>query len=88
MYGPQAGQQNFARFKLPQFDALYERMSALPDGPEREALFIEGKRIAAAYMPYKYLVHRIANDLAHPWVIGYRRTVFWNEWWHMVDVDM
>jgi ABC-type transport system substrate-binding protein len=88
LYGPQAGQGNFARFKLPAFDALYERMSPLPDGPERDALFREANRIAAAYMPYKYLVHRISTDLLHPWVSGYRRPVFWNEWWHMVDVDM
>jgi len=23
----------------------------------------------------------------HPWVHGYRRPVFWNNWYHMVDVD-
>lgn len=87
-YGPQAGQANLARFKLPAFDAIYERMLALPDGPEREQLFREAKRLAAAYMPYKVLVHRIANELLHPWVSGYRRTPFWNEWWHLVDVDV
>ena len=86
-YGPESGQGNLARFKLPAFDALFERMQALPDGPERDALFLECKRLAAAYMPYKVLVHRIANELLHPWVIGYRRTPFWNDWWHMVDVD-
>ena len=56
--------------------------------PEREALFLEAKRLAVAYMPYKVLVHRIANELLHPWVTGYRRALFWNDWWHMVDVDM
>ena len=86
-YGPQAGQQNLARFKLPAFDALYERMLALPDGPERAALFLEAKRLAVAYMPYKVLVHRVANELLHPWVSGYRRAPFWNDWWHRVDVD-
>ena len=86
-YGPQAGQQNLARFKLPAFDALYERMQALADGPEREALFLECKRLAVAYMPYKVLVHRIANELLHPWVSGYRRTPFWQDWWHLVDID-
>lgn len=25
--------------------------------------------------------------LVEPWVLGYRRPVFWNEWWHMVDID-
>jgi ABC-type transport system substrate-binding protein len=88
MYGPAAGQQNLARFKLPAFDAIYERMLALPDSPQRLALFHEAKRIAAAYMPYKVFVHRIANDVAHPWMVGYRRPLFWNNWWHMVDVDV
>jgi ABC-type transport system substrate-binding protein len=86
-YGPESGQGNLARFKLPAFDALMDRMQALPDGPERDALFLQCKRLAVAYMPYKVLVHRIANELLHPWVIGYRRTPFWNDWWHMVDVD-
>jgi len=38
-------------------------------------------------MPYKVLVHRIANELFHPWVAGYRRMPFWGDWWHLVDVD-
>ncbi|MEP7281057.1 MAG: ABC transporter substrate-binding protein [Rubrivivax sp.] len=87
LHGPQAGSQNLARFKLAEFDALYDRMSVLPDGPEREALFFESKKIATAYMPYKPTVHRISTDLWYPWLIGYRRPPFWNEWWHLVDVD-
>ena len=87
LYGPQAGQQNLARFKLPAFDAIYVRMLSLPDGAEREALFLQAKRLAAAYMPYKVLVHRIANELAHAWLVGYRRPIFWQDWWHLVDID-
>ncbi|HEX7382827.1 MAG TPA: ABC transporter substrate-binding protein, partial [Burkholderiaceae bacterium] len=37
-YGPAAGGQNLARFRLPAFDRLYERMKGLPDGPERQRL--------------------------------------------------
>jgi ABC-type transport system substrate-binding protein len=88
LHGPQAGGQNLARFKLPEFDALFDRMSVLPDGPEREALFREAKKIAVAYMPYKPTVHRISTDMWYPWLIGYRRPAFWNEWWHLVDVDV
>ncbi|MBI5259362.1 MAG: bicyclomycin resistance protein [Burkholderiales bacterium] len=88
MYGPEIGSQNMARFKLEAFDRLYERMKALPDGPEREALFLEAKRIAVAYMPWKVHVHRLEIDLAHPWVIGYRRPLFWSNWWHLVDIDL
>ncbi len=86
-YGPEAGQQNLARFKLAEFDKIYDRLQALPDGEERNRLFHEAKRLTIAYMPYKVYVHRIANELTHPWVIGYRRALFWSNWWHMVDVD-
>ena len=35
----------------------------------------------------KPTVHRISTDLWYPWLSGYRRPLFWNEWWHMVDID-
>jgi len=87
LHGPQSGGANFARFRLPAFDALYERMDRLPDGPEREALFVQAKKLAVAYMPYKTTVHRISTDVWHPWVVGFRRPPFHNEWWHMIDLD-
>ncbi|MDP3084709.1 MAG: ABC transporter substrate-binding protein, partial [Rubrivivax sp.] len=88
LYGPQAGQQNLARFSLPAFDAIYERLQLIPDGPEREALFEQAKRIGVAYAPYKVHVHRYVADMIQPWIEGYRRPLFWQEWWHMVDVDL
>jgi len=87
LYGPSAGAANLARFRLPEYDRLYNRMSALPNGPERDALFLQAKRIATAYAPYKQHVHRIYTDLAQPWFVGYRRPLFGNRWWHMVDID-
>jgi ABC-type transport system substrate-binding protein len=83
----QWGGQNLAFFKNAEFDALYQRMSVIPDGAGREALFHQIKLIAAAYLPYKFNVHRISTDMWHPWLIGYRRPLFWQEWWHMVDID-
>ena len=88
LYSPLWGDGNFARFKLEAFDRLYERIQAMADGPERDALILDAKRLSVAYMPYKAHAHRIEIDLAHPWVLGYRRSLFWQEWWHMVDVDM
>lgn len=88
LYGPQAGSQNLAFFRNKEFDAIYDRMQEIPDGPEREELFRKAKRIAVAYMPYKVWVHRMTNDLVQPWLLGYRRPTFWQEWWHMVDIDM
>ncbi|MFO1267455.1 MAG: ABC transporter substrate-binding protein [Rubrivivax sp.] len=85
-YGPQAGNQNFPRFKHPRMDAIHERMTVLPDGPERQALFVEACKIAIAYMPYKFQVHRLVADLMHANVVGYRRPAYWNGVWQYVDV--
>jgi ABC-type transport system substrate-binding protein len=81
------GGQNLARFRNERFDRIFEKMSVLPDGPERLALFAEAKKIIAAYAPYKHGVHRIVTDLAHPWLIGYRRPPYWLHWWQYVDID-
>jgi ABC-type transport system substrate-binding protein len=88
LYSPQVGQANLARFNLREFDAVYDRLLALPDGPEREALFDKAKRIAIAYMPYKVHLHQYNDIVAQPWLDGYRRPLFWLDWWHMVDIDM
>ena len=82
------GGQNLARFEHKEFDRIYNLIRTLPNGPERERLFYEAKRIVSAYVPYKYHVHRILTDLAWPWVIGFRRPPFWRDWWVYVDVDI
>jgi ABC-type transport system substrate-binding protein len=86
-YGPGAGTQNLPRFRDARFDALYDRMQGLPDGPEREALYREAKRYAVTYMPYKVHVHRMLTDIEQPWMSGYRRPLFWNDFWQYVDID-
>ncbi|MFG6467347.1 ABC transporter substrate-binding protein [Roseateles sp. BYS87W] len=86
-YGPASGTQNLPRFKEPRFDALYERMQSLPDGPEREALFQEAKRLAIAYMPFKLHVHRTLTDIQQRWMTGFRRPLFWQDFWQFVDID-
>ena len=83
----QIGGQNFARIRLPALDALHDRIQHLPDGAERLAAFREMEKIAIAYMPYKNTVERLALDMSHPQLLGYRRTVFWLDWWQYVDID-
>ena len=87
LYGPSSGGANLSRFRSKEFDALYDRMQSLPDGPEREAAFLEAKRLAVVWAPYRQHVHRIYTDLTQPWFVGYKRGLFWNRWWHMVDID-
>ena len=81
------GGQNMARFKMPTFDKLYDQLQAVADGPERTAMFEQAQKIALAYMPYKFKLNRLSTDMSYPQLIGYRHPVFWQEFWHYVDID-
>jgi ABC-type transport system substrate-binding protein len=81
------GGQNYARFKMPAVDKLYDELQLLPDGPRRAAAFREIEKLALAYMPYKFVLERRAVDMTQPQLIGFRRPIFWNEWWQFVDID-
>lgn len=87
MYGPSIGSSNLARFRLPAFDAIYRKMSALPDGLARRGLLLEASKLVTAYMPYRVHSHRIYTDLNHPWLTGYRQVLFRNEYWQYIEVD-
>ena len=45
------------------------------------------KRLAVADMPYRHHVHPYVNELVQPWLVGYRRPLFWSNWWEQVDID-
>ncbi len=72
LYGPNAGQANDARFKLPAFDRLYEEATRLPDSPERNRLYRELTKLMLVYAPWKLGVHRMGSNLLIPgcWAIN------------------
>src|SRR5512137_600137 len=86
-YSSNRGSANDARFDLKAYDALYARQRSMPNGPERIAVLHEATRLLVAYMPYKFIAHRIQLDLAQPWVLGFRRHPFTTRSWTYVDVD-
>ena len=71
LYGPNADQNNDARFRLPAYDRVYRQAKRLPDSPERNALYHELTRLAVTYAPWKLGIYRIETYLAQPWVTGY-----------------
>ncbi len=73
LYGPNTGQSNEARFRLPEYDRLYRLSQAVPDGPERNAIYREMNRLMLAFAPWRLGVHRIFNHLQYPWVKGYKK---------------
>jgi ABC-type transport system substrate-binding protein len=86
-FGKAKGAQNLSRFDLPAYNALYEQIDTLPDGPERLRVMAEAKRLLLAYLPFKAHVHRIGVQLNHPWVIGFLPNVFLSSDWTFLDVD-
>ena len=86
-YGPAKGEANHSRFDLPAYNRVFEKQRPMPDGPERDAVFLEAKKLLVAYMPYKVHVHRLFTDLVQPWVIGYHHNTFIRSAWRYVDVD-
>jgi len=87
LYGPAAGGQNLARFKDARFDELFRLLQRLPDGPERLAALHQAIDITTAYMPLKYVVHRIVTYLTQPWLLGYRAPWYGLQFWQHVDID-
>jgi oligopeptide transport system substrate-binding protein len=73
LYGPNTNQSNEARFRLAEYDRLYERSQGVPDSPERNQLYREMDRLILAYAPWRLGVHRIFNHLQYPWVKGYKK---------------
>jgi oligopeptide transport system substrate-binding protein len=73
LYGPNTNQSNEARFRLADYDRLYEKSQGFPDGEERNRLYREMDRLILAYAPWRLGVHRIFNHLQYPWVKGYKK---------------
>jgi ABC-type transport system substrate-binding protein len=88
LYGKNKGQANHARFDLPEFNKLYEQSRSVPASPERNATFREMNRLFLSYAPWTLSAYPVWNNLAHPWVIGYRMNPVLNSVWKYVDIDV
>jgi ABC-type transport system substrate-binding protein len=86
-YGPAKGENNLSRFDRPEYNALYEKQHALPDGPERLKTILDAHKMIIAYAPIKTHTHRVATDMMHPWARNYRRHPFLREFFMFVEVD-
>jgi ABC-type transport system substrate-binding protein len=87
LYGPNAGQENQARFRLPEFDRLYEKARTLPDSPERTRLFDRMTELVIAYAPWRLSYHILEDHLAHSWVRIYVPHPIRSQTYAFIDVD-
>jgi oligopeptide transport system substrate-binding protein len=87
LYGPNAPDLNDARFKLPEYDRLYERSLQMPDSPERNLLYREMTRLMLVYAPWRLLTYRNWTYLNYPWVLGYMKHPMYQTRLMYLDVD-
>lgn len=88
LYGPNKGASNNSRFDLPQFNALYEQAMAIPDSPERNALYREMNRHVLAYAPWRLGVTRSWVHVMRPWVKGYKKHPMYHARYKYLDIDV
>ncbi|TMG90948.1 MAG: heme-binding protein [Betaproteobacteria bacterium] len=87
LYGPNIGQTNDSRFKLPEFDRLYEESRKLPDSPERTKLYDRMTDLVVAYAPWRLTHHLLEDHVIQPWVIGYKPHPIRSDIWMYLDID-
>jgi ABC-type transport system substrate-binding protein len=88
LYGGHAGFSNLARFRLPEYDRLYEQARAMPYGPERDRVMQKMSELVTAYAPWQITVFRYENVLAQPWLLGYKYNGFNQHPWAYYDIDV
>jgi ABC-type transport system substrate-binding protein len=67
-YGPNVPWPNHSSFRNPEFDAIYERISVMPDSPERTELYRKAERIVVEEMPCAFIYHRVGYIIYHKWL--------------------
>jgi ABC-type oligopeptide transport system substrate-binding subunit len=86
-YGPNAGSCNRTCYRNPDFDRLYEQAIALPDSPERTALYRQLQAIVTRDCAWLFEGYPLTHRLVQPWIIGYIPHHFAYDAWKYLDVD-
>jgi ABC-type transport system substrate-binding protein len=87
LYSRHAGFSNLSRFSLPEYDRLFERGRALPDGPERTKIARQLSELVGGYAPWVLLAFRYENVLVQPWVVGYKYNPTHQFPFALLDID-
>jgi ABC-type transport system substrate-binding protein len=87
LYGKNVGTSNDARFRLAEYDRLFEEERRLPDGPARSALQRKMTDLVFAYAPWLVSSYAYDNVLTQPWVRGYRMHPFLRAQFMYYDVN-
>ncbi len=87
LYSKNIGESNNGCYKSAVFDKLYEQSALLPNGPERDAIYLEMQKQFEADTPWSMGVTRYRNQMIYPWVIGYKKHPILLSEWMYFDVN-
>lgn len=87
LYGGNVGRANYARFKLPEYDRLFQQSQALKDSSDRTLLYRRMNRLIEAYSPWIVRTYPLEATLVQPWVRNYKRHPVKNTGWRYLDID-
>ena len=88
LYSKNIGESNNGCYKSAAYDKLYEQTTVLPDGPERDKLYMEMQKQFEADTPWVLGITRLRNQMVYPWVIGYKRHPVMVANWMYYDVNV
>jgi ABC-type transport system substrate-binding protein len=86
-YSKNIGQSNTSCTSIPEYDALYEKASKLPDGPERQALWVDMARLLEYYGALRVSVARNRNMVMQSRVLGFKKHPILLADWLYIDID-
>ena len=88
LYSKNIGESNNGCYKSEAYDKLYEQSASLPDGPERDKVYLEMQKQFEADTPWALGVTRYRNQMIYPWVVGYKKHPVLLADWLYYDVNM
>lgn len=87
LVGTQTPVVNPSRFRMPEYDDLYDRMLREPDIQRQTVLSRQMSEIARIYVPLIPHVVEVENAFVQPWVSGYQPCDF-SSYWKYLDIDV
>jgi oligopeptide transport system substrate-binding protein len=78
-YSKNAPYPNEFNYSNPRFDAIFEKISTLPDCPQRTALYREAQKIINEDVPCAFTLHRVSFIMCHDWISNVKPNSYKNE---------
>lgn len=89
LYCPnQSPGSNGSNYCNPKYDALFKKVSVMPDSPERTKMYAEINQMVSLDVPWIFGFHRTKQYLSQGWVKNFAYTEYFQHLFQYLDVDL